>query len=214
MERIHCSLLFIITLVYCGQTSLAIHITGGVRHDQIKVDPIPNPAVDKNANANAKTTADATGVALIEKACQSTIYKDFCISTLRSKPEAQTIDVKGLAFLSMKLAKEHANVTAAFIASKLKNEESLGPELDDALEECNDQYDDALAQIEDSMQAFLSNAANDVKTWLSTAITNADTCEQSIKDSSVAGALGDRNQVFEKLCSTALAITNYFFQQQ
>ncbi|GAB2214584.1 hypothetical protein Droror1_Dr00018939 [Drosera rotundifolia] len=204
MERVSCLFLFIVPLVLSLGGSKALHISGGLR-DSPTIKPIPN--------ANIKVTTIANGDALIEKACQATLYKDFCITTFKSRPEAQTQDLKGLAFLSMKLAKEHANVTAAYIAGKLKDEDNLPSGLEDALEECNDQYDDALAQIEDSMQAFFANAKNDVKTWLSTAITNADTCEQTLKDSGVPGALGDRNIVFEKLCSSALSATGSSFQQ-
>ncbi|GMH02601.1 hypothetical protein Nepgr_004440 [Nepenthes gracilis] len=194
MERVSSLFLFIIPLAFCFATTFAVHTTGGL-----------------SAQHSAKPTAGAE--ALIKQACQKALYKEFCVSTLKARPEAKNIDLKGLAFLTMKVAKEQGNATAAFIDTKLKNEESLAPGLDQALNDCREQYDDALAQIEDSMQAFLANAANDVNTWLSAAMTNADTCEEGLNDAGVGGAMGDRNQVFVKLCSNALAVTNAWAQR-
>ncbi|KAL9228213.1 hypothetical protein vseg_003818 [Gypsophila vaccaria] len=143
----------------------------------------------------------------IEKACSSSPHKELCVETLKSYPGSANADIKTLAFMSLNLTKLYGKQVADWIAEKVEDPE-LGPELEQALADCSDQYTDAMAQLEDSLVAFFSNALVDVKTWMSTAMTNANTCEDGLKAANAGNIMGNKNTEFSKYCSNTLAIVH------
>ncbi|GAB4829930.1 hypothetical protein Ancab_019576 [Ancistrocladus abbreviatus] len=225
MERVSGKLLIIILLAFFLTTTLALHTTGGLnsRPTQQWQAPAAAPSITTSKVAAApSTTASKVAAApsttapnvaaLVQKACQTAADTNFCISTLKSRPETQTVDLHGLAFLTLKLAKEHAGASSAFIADQLKDEEKLDADLDQAYNDCKDEYDDVMAQIEDSMQAFLAKNARDVKTFMSAAIAATRTCQQSVKTGGEATPLDERNEMLLKLCNIALSATIAWLQ--
>ncbi|GAB4841109.1 hypothetical protein Ancab_021853 [Ancistrocladus abbreviatus] len=196
--------MLIIPLVFCLTASLNFVPT---QQQQRSGTPAPS-AVSTTTNINIAAAPGGGGAAIIEKACETAVDKNFCITTLKAKPETKNLDLKGVAFLSLKLAKEQANVSAAYVAAQLKNEENLDPQLDQAYNDCSELYDDVLAQIEDSMQAFLAHNATDVDTFMLAAIADAGTCQQSLDESKVKSPLSARNQMLVKLCNIAFSATH------
>ncbi|XP_074309585.1 putative invertase inhibitor [Silene latifolia] len=144
---------------------------------------------------------------LITKACASAQYKDLCIKTLKEQPGSANADIKTLAFMSLNITTSFGKMVSDWVAEKLEDPE-LGPQIEQALTDCSDQYTDAMAQLEDSMVAFFSNAFNDVKTWMSTAMTNANTCEEGLKTANAIKVMGNKNKEFSQYCSNVLAIVN------
>ena len=132
---------------------------------------------------------------LIEKACKSAKHTKICIQVLTKQPGSAKADVKTLTFLTLNVTKTFGVTNSDFIAKKLEDPE-LGPEIQQGLTDCSDQYTDAIAQLEDSLVAFFSNALNDVKTWLKTAVANANTCEEGLKSGNVEAVMGQRNHIF------------------
>ncbi|KAL2945328.1 putative invertase inhibitor [Bienertia sinuspersici] len=177
----------------------------------------PSPTLGLNVrnlplvNQNAVTKAPN---ALIEKACANAQNKDSCIQTLKSQPGSETADLKTLAFLSLNTTKELGSQISSWVSDKLEDQESMGPGIDQALNDCNDQYTDAMAQLEDSLVAMFSNAYKDVNTWMTTAMKNANTCEEGLKKGNAVDVMGDKNKVFAQHCSNALAVVNVLAQQK
>ncbi|KNA20331.1 hypothetical protein SOVF_053350 [Spinacia oleracea] len=149
---------------------------------------------------------------LIEKACANAKHKESCILTLKSFPESKTADMKKLAFLFLNTTKSLGLEIATWVGDKLEDQESMGPGIDQALTDCNDQYTDAMAQLEDSLVAFFSNSYKDVNTWMTTAIKNAESCEESLKKGNAVDVMGNRNKMFVQHCSNALAVVNVLAQ--
>ncbi|XP_048503791.1 probable pectinesterase/pectinesterase inhibitor 61 [Beta vulgaris subsp. vulgaris] len=150
---------------------------------------------------------------LIQKACATAQFKQSCIQTITAQPGSATADLKTLAFISLNTTKALGSRIAAWVGDKLEDQESMGPGIEQALTDCNDQYTDAMAQLEDSLVAFFSNAYKDVKTWMTTAMNNANTCEKGLKKGNAIGVMGDKNKVFAQHCSNSLAIVNVLAQK-
>ncbi|KAL9235738.1 hypothetical protein vseg_010477 [Gypsophila vaccaria] len=163
-----------------------------------------NVQLDKGTKSNSNP--------FIEKACVSSKHKQLCIQILKSQPESANADIKALAFISLNVTKTYGATVADWVAQKLEDPE-LGPQLEQALTDCSNQYTDAITQLEDSLVAFFSNALNDVKTWTSTALTNANTCQEGLNGANVADVMGKRNQFFSEYCSIALDVVNELAKQ-
>ena len=102
-----------------------------------------------------KISESKTPNALIEKACSKARNQDSCIQTLKSQPGSETADLKTLAFMSHNTTKALGSQIASMVSDKLEDQESMGPGIDQALNDCNDQYTDAMAQLEDSLHWLL-----------------------------------------------------------
>ncbi|GAB4841108.1 hypothetical protein Ancab_021852, partial [Ancistrocladus abbreviatus] len=143
------------------------------------------------ATTTAAQSSNSDG--LIEKACEAALYKDFCFSNLKSNPEAQDTDMRGLAMLYVKLVREQATNNTAMKAIN---------------QQCKEEYEDLLAEIDDSITAFATNSIHDISTWMSSAMSYVDTCEGELKEAGVTGPEFESNQTLLKLCSSALAVIN------
>lgn len=158
-------------------------------------------------NPSQVLSANETGIDLIRKTCDHTLYKSLCMSSLQSDPNSLKTDLKGLATIAINLAKANATDTSEQI-NKLFNT-TTDPFIQDCLTDCSENYADAVDQLGNSIAALDSKAYNDVNTWVTAAMTDADTCEEGFTaEPGHKLVLGDRNTVFSQLCSNVLAITN------
>ncbi|KAK9733738.1 hypothetical protein RND81_04G088700 [Saponaria officinalis] len=164
-------------------------------------------------NANHVKDAKINNNSLIEKACINSKHNKLCIQTLKSQPGSENADIKTLAFMSLNVTMTYGVDVANWITEKLEDPE-LGPQIEQALTDCSDQYTDAIAQLEDSLVAFFSNALNDVKTWTLTALTNAKTCQEGLKGENVEDVMGKRNQDFSEYCSISLGVIDELAKQK
>ncbi|CAG7881774.1 unnamed protein product [Brassica rapa] len=147
-----------------------------------------------------------TGKVLAEKLCEKSEDKAFCISSLTSRPEADTATAPKLGVIALSVASTNASDTSLYIKSKLK-QRNLEPALEDTLDDCSKNYLDAVAQLDDSLAALLANAYIDVDIWLNTAITDGEACEDALSERAGNDAeLARRNTNFLKLCKDALLI--------
>ncbi|GAB4829932.1 hypothetical protein Ancab_019578 [Ancistrocladus abbreviatus] len=142
------------------------------------------------ATTRARMSSEAS---LIEKACEKAEHKDFCISNLKSNPEAKNTNMRGLALLYVNLVREHVVKNAAMKAID---------------QQCKEEYVDALVEIDDSITDFSTNAAHDISTWMSSAMSYVDTCQEMLKEAGVTGSELQSNQLLSKLCNSALAVIN------
>lgn len=159
-----------------------------------------------NAGKAPPPTFTETGKALAEKLCEKSEDKTFCISSLTSRPEADTATAPKLGVIALSVASTNASDTSLYIKSKLK-QRNLEPALEDTLDDCSKNYLDAVAQLDDSLAALLANAYIDVDIWLNTAITDGEACEDALSERAGNDAeLARRNTNFLKLCKDALLI--------
>ncbi|XP_057549202.1 probable pectinesterase/pectinesterase inhibitor 61 [Amaranthus tricolor] len=170
----------------------------------LNVRAIPTP----NDNKEEKNSTNT----LIEKACNNAKYKELCMETLKSHPGSETADLKSLAFMALNKTKTYGNKVSDIINSMIENGNSMGPGIEQALSECDDQYDDANVQTDNSLVAFFANAFKDVNTFITTAIKNAETCEDYVKKGNATKVLGDKNKVFAQYCTNALAVVHVLAQ--
>ncbi|ESQ37883.1 hypothetical protein EUTSA_v10029000mg [Eutrema salsugineum] len=146
------------------------------------------------------------GKALAEKLCEKSEDKAFCVSSLTSRPEAQTATAPKLGVIALSIASTNASDTSFYIKAKLK-QKNLEPALEDTLDDCSKNYLDAVAQLDDSLAALLANAFIDVDIWLNTAISDGEACESALSERAGNDAeLARRNTNFLKLCKDALLI--------
>ncbi|CAO2824375.1 unnamed protein product [Amaranthus hypochondriacus] len=134
------------------------------------------------------------------------------METLKSHPGSETADLKSLAFMALNKTKTYGNKVSDIINSMIENRDSMGPGMDQALSECDDQYDDANVQTDNSLVAFFANAFKDVNTFITTAIKNAETCQDYVKKGNATNVLGDKNKVFAQYCTNALAVVDVLAQ--
>ncbi|KAL8139008.1 hypothetical protein V2J09_005009 [Rumex salicifolius] len=168
-----------------------------------------------NANRHGRASAPMESEqhvpkADITKSCSSAKDKDFCINTLKSNPQSAGCDIRGLTYLSMDMAQKQSTEVDGFISTKLRNEDTLDDNVDDALNECSDVYDDATAVIEDAISAFFQKNFNDMKKYMTAAMSLGDKCQSEFSDDKSKAFIGDKNLVFSKLCGITLALLDRF----
>ncbi|XP_057962739.1 putative invertase inhibitor [Malania oleifera] len=149
------------------------------------------------------SAATATDIA---HACSKALYREFCISTLTSASGAKAADLPGLAKIALKLAKSSATQIKNHIHSLLAS--NSYPTLKSALSDCRQQFQDASGELDESLAAFGFKHYNDVSVSVSAAMSNADSCTQGFKDIKAESPIDAENDKFNKLCSSALGITN------
>ncbi|KAF6176724.1 hypothetical protein GIB67_031535 [Kingdonia uniflora] len=144
---------------------------------------------------------------LITGTCEHALYKDLCVTSLKSDPLSESADLKGLASIALSLATKHTTNMAYHIAELLND--TTDPFIQQSLTDCSESYMDAIDQLEDSAAALDTGAYNDVNMWVSAAMTDAHSCDDLFTqqpDSGSSVTVG--NKGFKELCSNALAITN------
>ncbi|KAK1278854.1 hypothetical protein QJS04_geneDACA007192 [Acorus gramineus] len=153
------------------------------------------------------SAATATDDNLIKDTCAKTQYPKTCVSALSSYPNGSATDVAGLASIALSIAADDAAATSTHISQLLQSTSTTAdPAIEQALQDCSDEYGDAVDQLEDSLAALDSDAYGDVNAWVAAAMTDADTCEQAFADAGKTSVLGDRSEGFKELCSIALSI--------
>ncbi|XP_052173682.1 cell wall / vacuolar inhibitor of fructosidase 2 [Diospyros lotus] len=169
--------------------------------------PAPAPSAPVSVSTPAPAPAPTHGGhALIDKACAESPRKEFCLSLLKSFPESQTADLKGLVFLTFKAIANNATAASKRIKALL-NDSIAEPAIDDGLSTCDDAYLDLVNQIDDSVNSLVSDKFGEIKTWLMAAIADIDTCAGGLQGH--GGSAVDmirRNRVIRQLCNTALSI--------
>lgn len=149
----------------------------------------------------------AADEALIEKACNATVYHDLCISTIKSDNSSSTADMKGLVGIVIGKAHGSAADTASFIAGHLKEDPSTYGQ---AGVLCENHYTSAMQSLDESLKDLEGNQFEDAGRKSSEAREAVKVCVSDF------GRLGvtyppeweQREETFEKLCDIASAITS------
>ena len=118
--------------------------------------------------------------------CTKTHNKGNCVANLESNPGSKNANLQQLGMIALNLASSNATNTSSYIKTTLHSNKTLNPVIEQALEDCSDQYYDAIQQLDDSLPALLANATNDVRAWVRAAIADVESCENGFKKNIMA----------------------------
>ena len=150
---------------------------------------------------------------LVSSTCKKTLYFQVCVSSLRSNPQSQTSDLRGLAVISLNLSIANGVNTLSYI-SHLKSEAAYNgsQSMLGYLSDCIDVYSDAIQNLQDSVQALNDKSYDTLQSLVSAAMTDSETCEDGFKEMKGSSSpLTEQNQYFSQLCSNFLAITTLLY---
>lgn len=139
--------------------------------------------------------------ALIEKTCNTTIYPDLCISTIKSDSSSSTADTKGLVRIVIKKAEGSAADAAVFISNRAYGQ---------AGELCKNHYASAKQSLDESLKDLEANQFESAGRKSSEARESTKTCVSEFGRFGVTYPveLKQREEVFEKLCDIASTIVS------
>ena len=142
----------------------------------------------------------------VQEICSTTQNPSFCVQTLNSDPRTAAADLKGLAGISIDMAKASAKETATLISSLVEN--SSDPKLKGRYQTCAENYDDSIDSLDDCTKSVSSGDYNSLNFQASAAMDGPVTCLDSFdgppKDPS---QLPSKSEDLEHLCSIILAIS-------
>ncbi|KAL3531494.1 hypothetical protein ACH5RR_010816 [Cinchona calisaya] len=146
---------------------------------------------------------------LIAKACEQANHKDFCISLLKSDRNSAKADLRGLAYIALRLAEKNATATSLFIKETLNKSDRESGTYQQALLDCSEHYITAVELIEDSISSLVSDVYNDVAKLAKAAVADLDACDESVKEQGGnAVTVADKNLEIRQLINTALSIVH------
>lgn len=163
-------------------------------HLIVAQSPSPSPSPDGN---------------LIAKACEQANHKDFCIELLKSDRNSPKADLRGLAYIALRLAEKNATATSYFIQQTLSKSENESDAYQQALLDCSEHYITAVELIEDSISALVSGVYIDVAKLAKAAVADLDVCDASVKEQgNNAVNVVNKNLEIRQLINTALSIAH------
>ncbi|KAF4366433.1 hypothetical protein F8388_003671 [Cannabis sativa] len=120
---------------------------------------------------------------LVSATCKKTLYFQLCVSSLRSDPQSQTSDLRGLAVIALNLSIENGVKALSYINNLMSEAAYKGSQLASTdLSDCVDVYSDAIQNLQDSVQALNDMSFDTVQSFVSAAMTDSETCEDGFKE--------------------------------
>ncbi|XP_062091227.1 putative invertase inhibitor [Humulus lupulus] len=146
---------------------------------------------------------------LVSATCKKTLYFQLCVSSLRSDPQSQTSDLRGLAIIALNLSIANGVNTLSHVSNLVSEAAYNGSQFaSTSLSDCIDVYSDAIQNLQDSVQALNDKSFDTMQTLVAAAMTDSETCEDGFKEmNGLSSPLTEQNQHFSQLCSNFLAIT-------
>ncbi|GMY22408.1 pectinesterase inhibitor-like [Fagus crenata] len=132
--------------------------------------------------------------------CSKTDDPSFCLQSLKSDPQTATTDLRGLAGVSINLAKTTVTKTHTFIKSQL--EKTTDPQLKKQYSQCLDSYDDAIGNVDYASEQLSSSDYGGVSSAASACMTDISDCQDA------TSALPQQNKESNLLCKVTLLIAN------
>jgi pectinesterase inhibitor-like protein len=148
-------------------------------------------------------------------ACNGSLYRNVCISSLSSYPGASSANLSELAGIAVVLSLNEAEQVSDYIAD-LKNRSNDGGDRD-ALQDCVELYQDTVAQLNTSASKLenmnsnsFANDIADVQTWISAALTNPSTCIDGLGEANknIVPVVNAKTEKSTEFMSNALAVIN------
>lgn len=142
----------------------------------------------------------------LNEICSTTQDPSFCVQALNSDPRTANADLKGLAQISIDLAKSSATKTTTLITSLV--EKTSDPKLKGRYQTCAENYDNSISSLDDCTKSMSSGDYSSLNFQASAAMDGPMTCLDSFegppKDPS---ELPSKCEDLEHLCSIILAIS-------
>lgn len=141
----------------------------------------------------------------VSHACDHTRFPTLCVDTLLDSPGALSAQSNhDLVHISVNLTL-HRFSRALDFATEINNL-PMDPKSRSAYEDCLELLEESIELLDDSLNA--GSTREDVLTWLSAALTNQDTCEEGLTESStkLRNQMSDKLKDLSKLVSNSLAI--------
>ncbi|KAK4766936.1 hypothetical protein SAY87_023780 [Trapa incisa] len=170
--------------------------------------PLLSPLLPSSSTPN-----DNAIVSLIDQTCKRTPYEDLCISSLTSNPNrSRAAGVKELAGMVLDSVLLNATDTLAF--TRLLIDRTIDPEVERPLDYCAELYIPVVKfTVPQGRDAFYRGQYKFAEYCLTDAARQADACEKMLPGSAVS-PMGDRNRIFQQLCSVAVAIIDILSKDQ
>ncbi|XP_043710625.1 pectinesterase inhibitor-like [Telopea speciosissima] len=150
----------------------------------------------------------AKAVDIIAHTCDHSVFRDLCLTTLRSNLNSKNADLKGLGVISI----QNTMATATNVSSQISallNVTIDDPFIQQCLSDCSQSYVEAIDQLVNSLASLEIKNYNDVNKALSASMTAVELCQDSFSaEPGHVPLLRDSNTKFTQLCSNALSITN------
>ncbi|URD91698.1 PMEI, partial [Musa troglodytarum] len=131
----------------------------------------------------------------------------FCTQALRSVSKSKRADLRGLAIISLKLAKANATHAKSRVKALLK-EKQLSTYRKSCLQTCRELYSDAASSFRNSVKQIKSGRYADAKVYISSAVDAPGECEDSFQEGDITSPLTKVNYDLFQLAVIALAITS------
>ncbi|XP_065005488.1 putative invertase inhibitor [Musa acuminata AAA Group] len=162
--------------------------------------------------SSPKATA-ATHPDIVDETCRRIADDDpnvnytFCTQALRSVSKSKRADLRGLAIISLKLAKTNATHAKSRVKALLK-EKQLSTYRKSCLQTCRELYSDAASSFRNSVKQIKSGRYADAKVYISSAVDAPGECEDSFQEGDITSPLTKVNYDLFQLAVIALAITS------
>ncbi|XP_047339884.1 pectinesterase inhibitor-like [Impatiens glandulifera] len=142
---------------------------------------------------------------LVSKICADTRNPSLCNHVLNSDPGASTADLKGLGYISIKIALTNVKQTLPYIKSLVM--QTTNVMLKNRFKTCAENYSDTVDSLNKSKTVLDKGDIPSLRTYASAAFHGTDTCKDSFEGPPAAPAqLNDANKKLEDLVSILLKI--------
>lgn len=144
-----------------------------------------------------------TGV--VKDICFKTQDPSFCLGVLNKIPQVSSVDLPGLANITINLATSNATKTLQRIKSLIPKTSER--QLKEAYTSCSEHYDDAIGDLDDAKKNLTEGDSNGVNLSVSAAMDEASDCDDEINDLPADASIIKANQDLNKICDIILAIS-------
>ncbi|WOK94941.1 invertase inhibitor [Canna indica] len=152
---------------------------------------------------------------IVDETCNQTASDDpnvnytLCVDSLRSVPRSKHADLRGLAIISLRLAKANATHAKSLAKALLKAEKATMSGYEKScLETCRDLYGEAVSSLKSTVRMIKAERYVDAKVYASSAVDAPGGCEDGFQEGGIASPLAEENDYLFQLAVIALAITS------
>ncbi|VVA25255.1 PREDICTED: pectinesterase [Prunus dulcis] len=164
----------------------------------------------RNSNSNTPKTHVHNRIQLAaHSACQDTLYKDLCVSTLSTFPDLSTKSVPQIISYTVSHTVSEVQASSSNCTGIIKKQfKKLDALQQIALDDCLELFDDTIAELKAvisdlSVKKLSSDRYYDLKTLLSGAMTNQYTCLDGFNDTGIV-----RHEIQSRLQTISQHVSN------
>ncbi|KAG0497481.1 hypothetical protein HPP92_002172 [Vanilla planifolia] len=170
-------------------------------------------STEKDNPSTNLATVDAaqlhTTAKSVQMLCESTDYKETCVSSLNKMVKQNTTDPKELLKAAIVVILDE--ISNAFSHTRLLGDKD--PRVRDAVEDCRQLFEDSKDEIHRSLNSIidvglehLPERSRDIRTWLSSVMSYQQTCIDGFPEGDLKNMLRKTLNASQELTSNSLAI--------